>query len=170
MEQGVIGYRNRVGGALAAMNPQAEDRPPTDRVPGTGGYSSRAGYQPQQSYLPTSQPLNQAYTGRANGFGPANVQRQRSIGGPGTGSDRNPNGNMPGSSGDGRDARNLDTTQNMPIRERSRTNGASGGRSGNNSQRICKKCDQSLTGQFVRALGGTYHLECFLCRVRDLIS
>ncbi|KAF2465060.1 rho-type GTPase-activating protein-like protein [Lindgomyces ingoldianus] len=27
----------------------------------------------------------------------------------------------------------------------------------------CGKCEQSLTGQFVRALGDTYHLECFTC-------
>ncbi|KJX95929.1 rho-GTPase-activating protein [Zymoseptoria brevis] len=30
-------------------------------------------------------------------------------------------------------------------------------------QRICGKCQQHLTGQFVRALGDTYHLECFTC-------
>lgn len=33
-------------------------------------------------------------------------------------------------------------------------------------QRICGKCEKHLTGQFVRALGGTYHLECFTCHVR----
>lgn len=30
-------------------------------------------------------------------------------------------------------------------------------------QRVCGKCGNHLTGQFVRALGGTYHLECFTC-------
>ncbi|KAI9829890.1 MAG: hypothetical protein M1826_005312 [Phylliscum demangeonii] len=30
--------------------------------------------------------------------------------------------------------------------------------------RLCKKCHEPLLGQFVRALGGTYHLECFKCR------
>lgn len=148
------------------MSPQAEDRPPTDRIPGAGGYSSQSGHQ-QPQIQPTSQPQNQAYSGRANGFGPANVGKQRSNGDPGAGSDRVPNGNLAAPSGEGRDARNRDVSQNMPIRERSRTNGASGGRSGNSAQRICKKCDQPLTGQFVRALGGTYHLECFLCRVRS---
>ncbi|KAF2636146.1 hypothetical protein P280DRAFT_493263 [Massarina eburnea CBS 473.64] len=29
--------------------------------------------------------------------------------------------------------------------------------------KICGKCGESLTGQFVRALGDTYHLECFTC-------
>ncbi len=36
-------------------------------------------------------------------------------------------------------------------------------------QRICGKCQQSLTGQFVRALGDTYHLECFTCHVRAVL-
>lgn len=31
--------------------------------------------------------------------------------------------------------------------------------------RICGKCGQQLLGQFVRALGDTYHLECFTCNV-----
>lgn len=29
---------------------------------------------------------------------------------------------------------------------------------------MCAKCGESLTGQFVRALEGTYHLDCFKCR------
>ena len=33
-------------------------------------------------------------------------------------------------------------------------------------QRMCGKCQRQLTGQFVRALGDTYHLECFTCHVR----
>jgi hypothetical protein len=36
------------------------------------------------------------------------------------------------------------------------------GRSG----KICGKCGGGLTGQFVRALGDTFHLECFTCHVR----
>ena len=34
--------------------------------------------------------------------------------------------------------------------------------------RVCGKCGQPLLGQFVRALGGTYHLECFTCNVSDM--
>ncbi|ERT02888.1 hypothetical protein HMPREF1624_01191 [Sporothrix schenckii ATCC 58251] len=30
--------------------------------------------------------------------------------------------------------------------------------------RICKKCGEQLTGQFVRALDGTFHLDCFRCK------
>jgi serine/threonine protein kinase len=31
--------------------------------------------------------------------------------------------------------------------------------------RTCRICNEKLTGQFARALGGTYHLNCFTCRV-----
>jgi LIM domain len=31
--------------------------------------------------------------------------------------------------------------------------------------RVCAKCGKSLSGQFVRALDATYHLECFTCHV-----
>lgn len=47
-------------------------------------------------------------------------------------------------------------------RSRSRTNG-SPGKSSNTTVRTCKKCGEALTGQFVRALGGTFHLDCFKC-------
>ena len=35
------------------------------------------------------------------------------------------------------------------------------------SGKICGKCGEGLTGQFVRALGDTFHLECFTCHVRS---
>ncbi|EMC96355.1 hypothetical protein BAUCODRAFT_33682 [Baudoinia panamericana UAMH 10762] len=31
-------------------------------------------------------------------------------------------------------------------------------------QRTCRKCNEVLSGQFVRALGATFHLECFTCQ------
>lgn len=34
--------------------------------------------------------------------------------------------------------------------------------------RICAKCQLPLSGQFVRALDNTYHLECFTCQVSSL--
>ncbi|KAI9740292.1 MAG: hypothetical protein M1834_004870 [Cirrosporium novae-zelandiae] len=57
-------------------------------------------------------------------------------------------------------------TSEAPARERGqpKANGGTGGRGPNGSQRICGKCGEPLTGQFVRALGGTFHLECFKCR------
>ncbi|KAF4782473.1 RhoGAP domain-containing protein [Colletotrichum scovillei] len=48
--------------------------------------------------------------------------------------------------------------------ERSRSKGRGGGRSASGQQRTCKKCGEPLTGQFVRALDGTFHLDCFKCR------
>lgn len=47
-------------------------------------------------------------------------------------------------------------------RERSRTRA---NRKGSAQLRLCKKCGEPLTGQFVRALGGTFHLDCFKCKV-----
>jgi hypothetical protein len=43
-------------------------------------------------------------------------------------------------------------------------------RKGSGQLRICKKCGEPLTGQFVRALGGTFHLDCFKCRVSFSMS
>ncbi|TGZ77387.1 RhoGAP-domain-containing protein [Ascodesmis nigricans] len=36
--------------------------------------------------------------------------------------------------------------------------------SGSSSKRKCFACGEQLTGQFVRALEGTFHLDCFKCR------
>lgn len=47
--------------------------------------------------------------------------------------------------------------------ERNRSRGR--GRTGSGQLRICHKCGEQLTGQFVRALDGTFHLDCFKCRV-----
>ncbi|RMJ23167.1 GTPase-activating protein [Aspergillus sp. HF37] len=47
-------------------------------------------------------------------------------------------------------------------RDRPRQNGRSN-KSPGSSHRVCKKCSEPLTGQFVRALGATFHLECFMC-------
>jgi hypothetical protein len=48
--------------------------------------------------------------------------------------------------------------------ERTRTTPRTG-RSASGQTRVCKKCGLQLTGQFVRALDGTFHLDCFKCRV-----
>lgn len=52
-------------------------------------------------------------------------------------------------------------------RDRSRHRG--GKRTGSGQLRLCKKCGEPLTGQFVRALGGTFHLDCFKCKVSSPI-
>jgi hypothetical protein len=69
---------------------------------------------------------------------------------------------------DDRVGRPVDDARNRPAhRERSRPkNGAPGGKSpGSSTTRICKKCGEPLLGQFVRALGATFHLECYQCQV-----
>ncbi|KAL5357418.1 hypothetical protein BJX96DRAFT_11855 [Aspergillus floccosus] len=48
-------------------------------------------------------------------------------------------------------------------RDNSRSNGRPHTKSPGSTSRICKKCGDPLTGQFVRALSATYHLECFKC-------
>ncbi|KAF6220252.1 hypothetical protein HO133_003384 [Letharia lupina] len=101
--------------------------------------------------------------GQANGYGQADATKQRFMGPPLAPVDtRSPNGSSNHSPVDGRHSRSKDLTQDLPVRERSRTNGASGGKS--HTVRLCHKCGEPLTGQFVRALGGTFHLECFKCR------
>ena len=145
------------------MSPQSEGRPSTDRRPGENGYNSRGGYR-QQSF----EDNRNTRTGRANGYGQADVLKQRFMGPPpAPGEPRSPNGSLPHSPVDGRNGRSRDTTQDLPIRERSRTNGAPGAKS-SGTLRLCKKCGEALTGQFVRALGGTFHLDCFRCRVSAL--
>lgn len=68
------------------------------------------------------------------------------------------------SPGSGRGGRDRDYGRNEPIADRTRGNG---GKSSSGTLRLCRKCDEPLTGQFVRALGGTFHLDCFKCRVSD---
>ncbi|KAF4977423.1 hypothetical protein FZEAL_6052 [Fusarium zealandicum] len=47
--------------------------------------------------------------------------------------------------------------------ERNRSRGR-GGRSASGQSRTCQACGEPLTGQFVRALDGTFHLDCFKCQ------
>ncbi|RYP70197.1 hypothetical protein DL769_005076 [Monosporascus sp. CRB-8-3] len=51
-------------------------------------------------------------------------------------------------------------TRRSAERNRSRGRGKTEG----GQVRICHKCGEPLTGQFVRALDGTFHLDCFKCR------
>lgn len=145
------------------MGPQSEGRPSTDRRPGDTGYNNRGAYRQQSSE--DNQDLQPQ---RTNGYGQADTPKQRYMAPPpATGDSRSPNGSLPHSPVDGRNDRSRDRTQDLPVRERSRPNGAPGGKS-SGAPRICKKCGEALTGQFVRALGGTFHLDCFRCRVGRL--
>ncbi|KAE8440695.1 hypothetical protein EG329_006813 [Mollisiaceae sp. DMI_Dod_QoI] len=82
---------------------------------------------------------------RPNAFGMEN-RMAASPSGSASGRERDKDGQPPKTSGE---------------RNRSRTRN---GRTASGQLRICKKCGEPLTGQFVRALGGTFHLDCFRCR------
>ncbi len=58
-------------------------------------------------------------------------------------------------------------TYEQPSGSPHRLRGAARRNSG--TKRICAKCGGTLTGQFVRALDNTYHLECFTCHVSILV-
>ena len=58
-------------------------------------------------------------------------------------------------------------SRDLGIREKPRANSNVEGKK--TTQRTCKKCNEPLTGQFVRALEGTFHLDCFRCQVRITI-
>ena len=66
-----------------------------------------------------------------------------------------------GASQDHWQERQVDSSNETDPRQRPRKE-----RRPSDKQRICGKCQRHLTGQFVRALGDTYHLECFTCHVR----
>ena len=143
------------------MSQQQGRRPSTDRRPVEGGF----GHQGNNQYRALD-PNSQYAPRGADGYEVMNAPRQRFTG-PAVEEENSTNGSLPPSPVDGRSGRSVENTQNLPIRERSRSrnNGGAGTKGSIASRRVCKKCGESLTGQFVRALGGTYHLDCFRCRV-----
>jgi hypothetical protein len=139
------------------MGPQSEGGPPgrgqggapyggddgryqTNRDHGQGGYNQQQMMRPRNGYGPD----------------PRNPMSQPELRGP-MQETRGPI--SPVGSNNGRD-RDNDPHKDSGERERSRTR-----RKGSAQLRMCKKCNEPLTGQFVRALGGTFHLDCFKCRV-----
>ena len=127
------------------MASQVEGRPSVDRRPGRH---------------------NQQYAnGESNGQYDPDASRPRFVGSAAQ-EECGPNGSTSSSPLNERSGRNDDSTRNLAIREksRSRANGSVAGK-GSGSLRICTKCGEVLPGQYVRALGGTWHLECFECKV-----
>ena len=129
------------------MSLQPEERQSIDRRAGDEGYGSRSNIRSQNQYPPVG----------TNGYERMDKQRQR-VGGESGRDDSVMNGSP---------TVGAENTQTLPYRDRSRTrtNGGAAPKTSNGTLRVCKKCGESLTGQFVRALGGTFHLECFKCRV-----
>lgn len=133
------------------MSLQPEGRQSIDRRAGDEGYGSRSNIRAQNQYTPVG----------TNGYERMDKQRQR-FGGEGGREDSGTNGSP---------TVGTENTQTLPYRDRSRTrtNGGAAPKTSNGTLKVCKKCGESLTGQFVRALGGTFHLECFKCRVRSFV-
>lgn len=138
------------------MSLQPGGRLSIDRRAGDEGYGSHGGNRLQNQYSP----------GGANGYEHMDRSRQRFLGEGGR-DGLSTNGSPPVGVADAQSGQA--NTQTLPYRDRSRTrtNGGAAPKNSNGTLRVCKKCGESLTGQFVRALGGTFHLECFKCRVRN---
>ena len=123
---------------------------PGEGPPSLGGLDAP---QPQpQPQQPQPQPQYQAYDPRINGLSrqptnPYDMQSPQSLAPPKTDPPTR-------SLTDPVDPQQQDTAREKPR--------------GRN--KICGKCGEGLTGQFVRALGDTYHLECFTCHVRTHCS
>ncbi|PHH69315.1 hypothetical protein CDD80_6833 [Ophiocordyceps camponoti-rufipedis] len=77
--------------------------------------------------------------------------------------DNLPGPKAPGSGASGPLLARPDDTPPRHSDERNRSRQRNG-RNASGQTRTCNKCGEPLTGQFVRALDGTFHLDCFKCR------
>ena len=136
-------------------------RPITDRRSGDLGLGPRVTHG-QARYETSNQDSQTQANARASSDIPAGQ-----FYGPAAKEDAISNGNpspLPMNERNSRE-RERDSPLDIPIRERLRPNGEVGGKKTNGTARACTKCGQYLTGQYVRALEGTFHLECFICHV-----
>ena len=136
------------------MNPQAGDRAVSNAQMGSGAYNTR---ELQHQDVQPADPINQTTQEGSK------VPKQRNV--DLTEEQNNQTVENPMLFPvNGRKGQDIDSTADLTIREKPRTNSTTGTKTA--TSRKCKKCSESLTGQFVRALGGTFHLDCFKCRVR----
>ena len=146
------------------MSPQSEGRPSTERPQHLqdSSYGSRA-LQRQRTSDPTSRYSSHTTNGLESVDGP----KQQLVGA--TKADGNmSNGTSPLLPSDGQNGRNgpeTEVSQENLARGRSRTDGSTAGNTSGGTPRMCTKCGEPLIGKYVRALKGTFHLECFMCRV-----
>ena len=71
----------------------------------------------------------------------------------------------PSTGQNGRNGPETEVSQENLVRGRSRTDGSTAGNTSGGTLRMCTMCGEPLIGKYVRALKGTFHLECFMCRV-----
>lgn len=114
----------------------------------------------QKSSIHTDLSLQRTGSGRT----PGDIMSRKFMG-PAAREDQMSTGSLTPPLVDGRNGRERDVSQSLPVRERSRTNGSTDGRNSSYTARICTKCNEPLQGKYLRALGGTYHLGCFKCMV-----
>lgn len=143
------------------MGPQSEERPSTDGR----NYGSQY-VEGERRYDPPNQDHSvQGHREDCRRLHPDDDSSMQELGIP------RPNGGFgmenrmttsPSGSASGRERDGEPKTSGERNRSRTRN-----GRTASGQLRICKKCEEPLTGQFVRALNGTFHLDCFRCRVRD---
>lgn len=146
------------------MSPQSEGRPSTERPLHLqdSSYGSRA-LQRQR----TSDSTGPYSSHKTNGLQSVDGPKLQLVGATKADDDMS-NGTSPLSPSDGQNERNgseTDVSQENLARGRSRTDGSTAGNTSGGVPRICTTCGEPLIGKYVRALGGTYHLECFMCKV-----
>ena len=156
--QSRIGQYQNTSEVHKAVEIVMNGRPSTERRSGDAVYGARE-VNERTNHSATQEDSQRAVNGRSS----MDQQRQRFLG-LAAREDQMSNTSLPPSPLDGRGGREREFSQNMPIRERSRTNGSTNGKSSRGTLRICTKCAEPLTGQYVRALGGTFHLDCFKCQ------
>ncbi|KAI9838635.1 MAG: hypothetical protein M1819_004949 [Sarea resinae] len=134
------------------MGPQSEGRPSGD-----------GGRAPEGPLLQPNDMTANDHPGGTNGYGSTELLPKGTPSDMDSGNDSRADEGTGAPSSPGRHGRGRDHSRGAGGRERSRANRSRAGRDANGA-RICKKCNEPLTGQFVRALGGTFHLDCFKCR------
>ena len=139
------------------MGSQADGRISTEARTSTGDHGSRdLGAQDYQK--------NGFTTSTAGGTSGANIQGQsQRILGTLPENENATNGSPQTSALNGRVDMPLENTRDIAVREKPRSQSTTEAKK--SAQRTCKKCGEPLTGQFVRALDGTFHLDCFRCEV-----
>lgn len=123
-----------------------------------GSYQSQTPTSPADSSIPFDSPRRQ---GGRNGSVAAGYDTQNPDGRMGRRLDTNLSP-IARDSSTPRDSPTAYWDRSTP-RDRSRPGPRSHTKSPGSSPRVCKKCGEPLVGQFVRALGATFHLECFRC-------
>ncbi|GAA6027221.1 hypothetical protein JCM8097_002498 [Rhodosporidiobolus ruineniae] len=93
---------------------------------------------------------------------PVPSSSSRSTRSRGNSGDSNPSSSS-GGGGAGGGSRNVSRERERSERGERKEKSTAAGGSGGGSGALCAKCELPMTGQFVRALGTVYHLDCFRC-------